>query len=442
MKAWKPRANLGISSWSDNVFMFQFEKADDRQRVLQEAPWSVMGSLLVLQPLLLGKAVEDMEFKWSPFWVQVHGISVAKMTRQNGEIIGRRIGNLIGVEALHDGLLLNRSFLILRVDVDVTQPLPLGFILHQLGHKEEESWISYCYEKLSDFCYDCGRIGHDKSSCKFVSRAEGQKSGFGPELRTMRAPMLNIPLKEVHHWVNKAEEWVHNLVGNRPLPEWREEACTVPPKDNTNIPTPEEVGNEDQADVLRQIVVSETERDSGPSGTSSPQAEVAGVRVNITNLKENPVPVGQTEATRSNPSGPALIPLAQSLGGPRPSYFVTEPLDNPSIVRPSPSCGSGIGPLHEIGIEEISPSSSPTSLSFLDQALDKSMAICFQDLSIKRKAQDEIGEESQPKRLKQALVNADRKIVVALNRKGKPHRTENGHLIQERDELGKARTRF
>ncbi|CAL5355858.1 unnamed protein product [Camellia sinensis] len=267
-----------------------------------------MGFLLVLQPLSLGKPVEDMEFKWSPFWVQVHGVPVAKLTRQNGEIIGRRIGNLIGVEALHDGLLLNRSFLRLRVDVDVdvTQPLPLGLILHQPGNEEKESWISYRYEKLSDFCYDCGMIGHDNSSCKFVSRAEGQQSGYGPELRTTRAPMLNVPLKEVHPWANKAEERMPNLGGNRPVPERREAICTVPPKDSTRIPTPEEAGNVDQADVLRQIVVSELGRDSGPSGTSSPQAEVAGVNVNITNLKEKPILVGQTETTRSNHSGPVL----------------------------------------------------------------------------------------------------------------------------------------
>ncbi|KAI8005809.1 hypothetical protein LOK49_LG07G01061 [Camellia lanceoleosa] len=192
--AWKSRANLVISSWSHNIFLFQFTDHEDRRRVLMEAPWSVMGYLLVLQPLAPGKSVEEMDFKWSPFWIQVHGLPVAKLTRQNGEIIGRRIGNHIGVETLHDGLLLERSFLRLMVEVDVSKPLPRGFILQHHGSQDKEVWVSYKYEKLSDFCYDCGRLGHDNSSCKFVSREEGKHSGYGPELRTSKAPRLDTPV--------------------------------------------------------------------------------------------------------------------------------------------------------------------------------------------------------------------------------------------------------
>lgn len=138
----------------------------------------------------------------------------AKLTRQNGEIIGRRIGNLLGVEALHDSILLERSFLRIRVEVDVTKPLPLGFILRLKGPQVKETWVSYKYEKLSDFCYDCGRIGHNNSSYKFVSREEGKKFGYGPELRTSRASRLDIPMQEVCKWVDKAEERVRNLVIN------------------------------------------------------------------------------------------------------------------------------------------------------------------------------------------------------------------------------------
>ncbi|KAI8022776.1 hypothetical protein LOK49_LG03G00471 [Camellia lanceoleosa] len=135
-----------------------------------------MGHLLVLQPLIAGKSTSDMEFNWSPFWVQVHGLPVAKMTRKNAQIIGQRQGNLIGVEALHEGLLLERSFLRLRVEMDVTKPLPLGFFLQANSSSPDtvhEVWVSYKYEKLDEFCYDCGRLGHNNTLCKFVSREAG-----------------------------------------------------------------------------------------------------------------------------------------------------------------------------------------------------------------------------------------------------------------------------
>ncbi|KAL7230734.1 hypothetical protein ACSBR2_009087 [Camellia fascicularis] len=47
----KTRAKVSISPWNDNMFFFQFAKVEDRREVLMEAPWLVMGNLLVLQPL-------------------------------------------------------------------------------------------------------------------------------------------------------------------------------------------------------------------------------------------------------------------------------------------------------------------------------------------------------------------------------------------------------
>ncbi|KAL7212868.1 hypothetical protein ACSBR2_015544 [Camellia fascicularis] len=160
-----------------------FEDLEDRVRVLQEAPWSVMGSLLVLQPLQPGMAADELDFCWSPFWVQVHGLPFEKMTCAHREVIGNRIGRLLEFEALSDGPLLHRSFLRLRVEVDVTKPLLQGFVLRHRGDSgpgNDGIKVYYKYEKLTEFCYDCGRIGHDKQACKFVSRKEGLSSSYGP----------------------------------------------------------------------------------------------------------------------------------------------------------------------------------------------------------------------------------------------------------------------
>ncbi|CAL5423029.1 unnamed protein product [Camellia sinensis] len=127
-------------------------------------PWSIMWYLLVLNTLVLRVLVNNMDFSWCPFWVQVHGLPLEKLTKRNGEIIGAKIDRLIHVEAHYEGLLLYNG-----------QP-------HVEG--EAAPWISFKYEKLSDFCFDCGRFGHDRNSCKFVSREEGSKSGYGPHLRT------------------------------------------------------------------------------------------------------------------------------------------------------------------------------------------------------------------------------------------------------------------
>lgn len=188
--AWKTRAEFSIASWNNNIFLFRFDNEEDRSSILTDGPWLVMNSLLVLQPLQDGLAVNDLDFSLCPFWVQIHGLPCEKMTRSTAVLIGQPFGNLLGVEGASEGLLLNRSFLRVRVEVNLKQPLSRGFWLRRSNNTGRDFWISYKYERLPDYCYACGRIGHENRECKFVTREEGVNSGYGPELKTGRARKL------------------------------------------------------------------------------------------------------------------------------------------------------------------------------------------------------------------------------------------------------------
>ncbi|KAI8025162.1 hypothetical protein LOK49_LG02G00868 [Camellia lanceoleosa] len=197
-----------------------FDEEDDRRWVFQEAPWSVMGNMLILQPLVTGLPVAEMDFSRSPFWVQVHGLLVEKLTKANGELIGSKIGKLIRVEAHYEGLLLYRNFLRVRVEVDVSKPLPRGFTLTRGGNSQKDGsnlWISFKYERLSDFCFDCGRIGHERTTCKFMSREAGRNSGYGPDLRTGIARSTGLPVEHYRKQVDILKTRVNPLI-HRPGP--------------------------------------------------------------------------------------------------------------------------------------------------------------------------------------------------------------------------------
>ncbi|KAL7219938.1 hypothetical protein ACSBR2_012907 [Camellia fascicularis] len=333
-----------------------------------------------------------MDFKWSPFWIQVHGVPVAKLTRQNGEIIGRRIGNLIGVEALHDGLLLEMSFLQLRVEVDVSKPLPRGFILQHHRSKDKESWVSYKYEKLSDFCYDCGR-----------------------------APRLDIPAKQVCHCVDAAEERVRNLVSQRPVVMSTDDAWKMTHKRQNNITDLAATASNVDTEVLTDSVEADPPRHASPLRSDMVSASGKGCgrggqpvpanKAVIESMKVSQVTkrdhlregiVFPKEATSTK----LLMPSAQSSVGRGPQYFVTEPVDHNLLIRATHITESGIRPFNEIGIEEISPNSSPTKVSFVDQTIDNCMASFFKDLSIKQKASEALVDTSQPKRSKVSSAGA------------------------------------
>lgn len=51
-----------------------------------------------------------------------------------------------------------------RIWVDISKPLKKGFFLRRV--KEEDSWVRFKYERLLDFCYGCGMVGHAVNECK------------------------------------------------------------------------------------------------------------------------------------------------------------------------------------------------------------------------------------------------------------------------------------
>ncbi|KAI8010271.1 hypothetical protein LOK49_LG06G00617 [Camellia lanceoleosa] len=88
------------------------------------------------------------------------------------------------------------------------------FFLHTgqaRGEGEAAPWVPFKYEKLSDFCFDCGRLGHDRYSCKFVSRETGSKSGYGPHLRTGIARNTGFPVEYYRKKVDEFDEHVRPL---------------------------------------------------------------------------------------------------------------------------------------------------------------------------------------------------------------------------------------
>lgn len=71
-----------------------------------------------------------------------------------------------------------RNLLEIKVEFDVSMPLKIGFLFPcPFGNPVK---ISFKYEKLSNFCYHCGRIGHSINSCGDLESLSDVK--YGPDL--------------------------------------------------------------------------------------------------------------------------------------------------------------------------------------------------------------------------------------------------------------------
>ncbi|KAI8005918.1 hypothetical protein LOK49_LG07G01536 [Camellia lanceoleosa] len=339
--AWKTRRGVSITSWNDNIFLFQFEDVEDRQRILDESPWSVMGSLLVLRPLQIGLATTELEFRWSPFWVQVHGLPIDKMTRAHGEVIGNRIGRLVEVEAPTTGLLLHRNFLRLRVEVDVFKPLLQGFILYRKdnigpvgGQIEFGIWT-----RAKN--WSCEKFGLSFGSTAAVYA--GKTTGAGN--------------KTLHF----------STLSGRGATE------SSPPYDGlprTPLVIPE-------SSPVVNLPPHGIEEEHGPSGRITTVPQIAS-NLGLEDISEVPC-AGQLEA------------------GPKSSYFVTEPTEeSPTVLQPIVTTHQSV-----IRVEELSRSPSPEQYQPNHLLMDISMSQVFKSLSLKRPiSEDDCSGQLNPKRCK------------------------------------------
>ena len=81
-KIWKLSLGLVIKEVEDICYVFQFEHAMEKDRVLLRQPWSFNKSLIVFQEFNGMSSSEEVNMDWCQFWVQVHGLLLGLMNEK------------------------------------------------------------------------------------------------------------------------------------------------------------------------------------------------------------------------------------------------------------------------------------------------------------------------------------------------------------------------
>ncbi|OMO64639.1 reverse transcriptase [Corchorus capsularis] len=125
-QAWKPECDLVVKEASDNLYIFQFDDANERDRVLVNQPWSFNRSLLLLREFSGLQVPEEVNFDTCPIWMRVFKLPILLMTEKIGRAVGAAMGNVLEVDQSCS------RYLRLRVSFNVNNPLmeeqacPLG----------------------------------------------------------------------------------------------------------------------------------------------------------------------------------------------------------------------------------------------------------------------------------------------------------------------------
>ena len=177
---WKMGSDLRIVEVGNNVLQFKFSSRYQMEWVERSGPWNFENNLLLLCRWRKGLSSANISFTHSPFWVQVWGLPFENMTEEVGRVIGSKIGHVLEVDrrSWQDE---QAKFMRIKVEIPIDKPLRRGgYITNEEGGR---SWVTFKYERLPTFCYNCGILGHDNRHCHMSLDGQRTKSQYGEWLK-------------------------------------------------------------------------------------------------------------------------------------------------------------------------------------------------------------------------------------------------------------------
>uniref|UniRef100_A0A803MKJ2 CCHC-type domain-containing protein n=1 Tax=Chenopodium quinoa TaxID=63459 RepID=A0A803MKJ2_CHEQI len=99
-----------------------------------------------------------------------------------------------------------------KVMIDIAKPLRRGVMV--AINAEKTSWIGLKYERLGEFCYFCGKLGHTDRDCIEQEREDGESAlvfQYGPFLVSSPHQQTRFSLADKE----KEKKWVENLVNKK-----------------------------------------------------------------------------------------------------------------------------------------------------------------------------------------------------------------------------------
>ena len=90
--------NLGA-----NTVLILFEDVADVNHILMQGPWFFDKYLIGLNKPGEAATVDYATFDSASFWIQVHGLQLWRMSKENAHIIGRTLGMVECVEEVETG---------------------------------------------------------------------------------------------------------------------------------------------------------------------------------------------------------------------------------------------------------------------------------------------------------------------------------------------------
>ncbi|KAL3638819.1 hypothetical protein CASFOL_016726 [Castilleja foliolosa] len=190
IKAWKPNKKTTTNLLEDNTMAFVFDDEEDMEKVLNNA-WTFRDHQLVISRWPPDQALAEINLDKVTFWIHAIGVPVSYTNLRNAQVIGDELGRFVKSDMRSVAHKWKKSMRI-QVEFDIFKPLKstLAFSCPS----RPGLFIEIRYERLVDFCYSCGLIGHKLANCHIPNdgrRGIGEEGGFGPWMKMENSHIRN-----------------------------------------------------------------------------------------------------------------------------------------------------------------------------------------------------------------------------------------------------------
>lgn len=177
------RRDVEIEIVGDNIFVVTFKSTDDKLHVLKDGPWHYFDSLMVFKETTGWQNPSYLAFEEFTIWIQLHNLPIACMNQKAVAKIAEQVGVVEEIDIGEGGSCIGQ-FARVRITRPISKPLQRCVRISQ--QQAEEQWIVLIlYEKLPEFCFQCGRVGHVMRHCQ-EDQTDGKSQAYGPWLRAKR----------------------------------------------------------------------------------------------------------------------------------------------------------------------------------------------------------------------------------------------------------------
>lgn len=173
-----------IKSIANQRYLFQFFHEANVRMVLDGGPWTFDNNALILARLNQGLIPTKIPLIHTNIWVCIYDLPAGFTSEKTGRILGNHISSFLQFDpkSIASSWM---DYMRIKVALDVKIPLKKGKKI--MLPDGSSSKVRYNYERLPNFCFVCGLLGHVEKFCPKVRIciADGTavERAWGPELR-------------------------------------------------------------------------------------------------------------------------------------------------------------------------------------------------------------------------------------------------------------------